>query len=166
MFYAVPTLMCVMVVATAVMVTKRYLQVRQAWSSGLTAQARCLRTYTTTSRHSDSNRISTTLHHVYEFTPLAGRPVRFEEEDGAATTLEGDFVTVYYAAEHPERATAHAPSPAKGAAAMIGVLCFLGVVLAFCVAFMVTAHDMFGLADTLDSGDGFESDDGFEPDLP
>ncbi|MGW7076482.1 hypothetical protein [Streptomyces sp. NPDC054866] len=172
MFYAVPALMCAAVIAMAVTVIKRYVRLRQAWSSGLTAEARCLRTYTTTSRHSDSSSISTTLHHVYEFTPPGGRPVRFEEENGPGTTIEGDFVTVHYTAGHPERATAHAPSPTKGVATMIGVLCFLGVVLAFCMAFMVTAHDIFDSVDMLDSGDmfgsgdDFESDDGFEPDLP
>ncbi|MEV2251318.1 DUF3592 domain-containing protein [Streptomyces sp. NPDC050147] len=142
-----PTLTCAGVIAMAVKVIKHYVQLRQAWSSGLTAEARCLRTYTTTSRHSDNDRFRTTLHHVYEFTPPAGRPVRFAEEDGPATIIEGDFVTVHYAADRPEKATAHSPSPAKGAAAMIGMLCFLGVMLAFCVAFMATAHDMFDLAD-------------------
>lgn len=166
MFYVVPALISAAVIAMAVTVIRRYTQVRQAWSSGLTAEARCLRTYTTTSRHGDSNHIRTTLHHVYEFTPPAGRPVRFEEENGPATTVEGDFVTVYYTADRPERATAHAPSPARGAAATIGVLCFLGVMLAFCIFFMVTANDMFGTADVFDSGEGFEPDDGFEPDLP
>lgn len=142
MFYAVPAFIAAVVIAMAVKVIRRALELRQAWSSGLTAEARCLRTYTTTSRHSDSGH-TTTHHHVYEFTPSTGRPVRFEEQHGPATTVEGDFVTVHYTADRPERATAHAPSPVKNAASTLGLLCFLGVVLAFCVFFMVTANDVF-----------------------
>ncbi|MEV8014970.1 hypothetical protein AB0O76_01120 [Streptomyces sp. NPDC086554] len=69
--------------------------------------------------------------------------VRFEEENGPATTVEGDFVTVHYTADRPERATAHAPSPVKSAASTIGLLCFFGVMIAFCVFFVVTANGMF-----------------------
>lgn len=144
MFYAVPAFIAAVVIAMAVKVIRRSLQMRQAWASGLTAEARCLRTYTTTSRHSDSRHITTTLHHVYEFTPSAGRPVRFEEVNGPATTIEGDFVTVHYTADRPENATAHAPNPLKNAASMMGLLCFFGVMLALCVFFMVTANDLFG----------------------
>ncbi|MFG2496764.1 DUF3592 domain-containing protein [Streptomyces sp. NPDC048441] len=143
MFVAVPVLIAAAVIAMAVKVIRRSLELRSAWSSGLTAEARCLRTYTTTSSRNDSSHTTTTLHHVYEFTPsAAGRPVRFEEENGPATTIEGDFVTVHYTAERPERATAHAPSPVKNAASTIGLLCFFGVMLAFCVFFLVTANDM------------------------
>lgn len=166
-FYAVPTLMGAGVVAMAVAVINRHLRLREAWASGLTAEARCLRTYTTTSRHGDRSRISTTLHHVYEFTPPAGRPVRFEERNGPATIIEGDFVTVYYAADRPEAATAQAPDPARSAVALTGVLCFFGLMLAFCVFFMVTANDMFdssGSSDVFDSDDGYAPDDGFDPD--
>ncbi|MCX4667023.1 DUF3592 domain-containing protein [Streptomyces sp. NBC_01381] len=144
MFYAVPTLIAAVVIAMAVKVVKRFLELRQAWSSGLTAEARCLRTYTTTSGGGHNDHVTTTLHHVYEFTPSGGRAVRFEEENGPATTVEGDFVTVHYTADRPEKATAHAPSPVKSAAGTIGLLCFFGVMLAFCVFFMVTANDMFG----------------------
>ncbi|MEF9903869.1 MULTISPECIES: DUF3592 domain-containing protein [Streptomyces] len=144
MFYAVPAFIAAVVVAMAVKVIRRFLELRQAWSSGLTAEARCLRTYTTTRRHSDSSQATTTLHHVYEFTPSAGRPVRFEEENGPATTIEGDFVTVHYSADRPHKATAHVPSPVKSAASMIALLFFFGIVLAFCVFFVLTANDLFG----------------------
>ncbi|MEU5954010.1 DUF3592 domain-containing protein [Streptomyces sp. NPDC047525] len=144
MFVAVPVFIAAVAIVMAVKVIRRALELRQAWASGLTAEARCLRTYTTTRRHSDSSHTTTTLHHVYEFTPSAGRPVRFEEENGPATTIEGDFVTVHYAADRPEKATAHAPSPVKNAASTIGQLCFLAVMLAFCVYFTVSANDLFG----------------------
>lgn len=163
-FYAVPTLMGVALIAMAVKVIGRHQQLRQAWASGLTAEARCLRTYTTTSRHGDGDRITTTLHHVYEFTPPGGGAVRFEEEDGPGTIVEGDFVTVYYAADRPEAATAQAPSPGKSAASLVAVLCFLGVGVAFCVFFMATAHDVFDAADLVfGTGDEFDTGDEFGP---
>lgn len=159
-FYAVPILMGAGVIAMAVAVINRHLRMREAWASGLTAEGRCLRTYTTTSGHGDRSHIRTTLHHVYEFTPPAGRPVRFEEQNGPATIIEGDFVTVYYAADRPEAATVQAPDPARSAASLVGVLCFFGVMLAFLVFFMVTAGDMF------DASESFDSDGGWNSDLP
>ncbi|MFH8485529.1 hypothetical protein [Streptomyces longisporoflavus] len=38
------------------------------------------------------------------------------------------------------------------------MLCFLGVMLAICVFFMATAHDMFSAADMLGWDDGFDSE--------
>ncbi|MEV7198155.1 DUF3592 domain-containing protein [Streptomyces sp. NPDC093510] len=137
MFYAVPGIIAAGVILMAAKVIQRSTQVSRAWSSGLTAEARCLRTYTTTS---GGDRISTTLHHVYEFTTREGRPVRFEEENGPATTVEGDIVTVHYAAGRPEAATAHAPRPFAMAAGTVGLLCFFGVMLAFCVFFVMTVN--------------------------
>ncbi|WP_432012115.1 hypothetical protein [Streptomyces cucumeris] len=92
MFYVVPAFIAVVVIVMAVKVIRRSLELKQAWSSGLTAEARCLRAYTTTRHHNDSGHITTTQHHVYEFTPRGGRPVRFDEANGPATTVEGDFV--------------------------------------------------------------------------
>ncbi|MGW0902628.1 DUF3592 domain-containing protein [Streptomyces sp. NPDC002853] len=159
-----PTLIGAVVIATGVAVINRHLRLREAWASGLTAQARCLRTYTTTSRHGDRGRVSTSLHHVYEFTPPAGRPVRFEETNGPGTIIEGDIVTVYYAADRPEAATVRAPDPARSTAALIGALCFFGVMLAFCVFFMVTANDMFDASESFDwdpTDSGDEIDQGW-----
>ncbi|MFC8129157.1 DUF3592 domain-containing protein [Streptomyces sp. NPDC057302] len=144
MFVAVPACIAAVAIAMAVKVIRRSLELRRAWSSGLTAEARCLRTFTTTSRHGDNGRTMTTLHHVYEFTPSAGHPVRFEETNGPATTIEGDFVTVHYASDRPEKATAQAPSGLKDTVSTVGQLCFLGLMLAFCVYFAVSANDLFG----------------------
>ncbi|MEU6823608.1 DUF3592 domain-containing protein [Streptomyces atriruber] len=140
-FYAVPGIIALGAILMAAQVVKRSARVSRAWNSGLTAEGRCLRAYETTHGHSDT--ISTTLHHVYEFTPRAGRPVRFEEENGPATTVEGDIVTVHYEAARPEAATAHAPRPYAMAAGTVGLLCFFGVIVAFCVFFMATAHSLF-----------------------
>lgn len=145
MFYALPGIIALGALFAATQVVRRSTELSRAWNSGLTAEARCLRTYTTTSGSDDS--ISTTLHHVYEFLTREGRSVRFEEENGPATTLEGDIVTVHYTAARPEAATAHAPRPFAMAAGTVGMLCFLGLIVAFCVFFMTTAHSMFAADD-------------------
>lgn len=142
LFYVAPLLIIVLVLCGAVAVIRRSRRVNSAWSSGLTAEGRCLRTYTTTSGGGDTM-VSTSLHHVYEFTTREGRAVRFEERNGPGTTLEGDIVTVYYAADHPEQATAHAPARGKLAAGAGCALVFFGVIVAFCVVFILVAHKMF-----------------------
>jgi hypothetical protein len=142
LFYVAPILIIVLVLCGAVAVIRRSRRVNSAWSSGLTAEGRCLRTYTTTSGGGDTM-VSTSLHHVYEFTTREGRTVRFEERNGPGTTLEGDIVTVYYAADHPEQATAHAPARGKLAAGAGCALVFFGVIVAFCVVFILVAHKMF-----------------------
>jgi len=142
-FYAVPSLIMAGALAMAVKVVHRALQLRNNWNSGLTAEARCLRTYTTTSSGGENSVSTTTLHHVYEFTTREGRPVRFEEANGPRTTVEGDIVTVHYAAARPERATAQPPAPGKVVAGTVGTLVFLSVIVAFCVGFMVTYTQVF-----------------------
>ncbi|WP_406169537.1 DUF3592 domain-containing protein [Streptomyces sp. NBC_00996] len=146
-FYAIPGLIMAVVLLAAAKVVRRWLELRSAWSSGLTAEARCLRSYTTTSGGGGDTSVTTTLHHVYEFMTREGRTVRFEEANGPSTVVEGDIVTVHYAAERPEKATAQAPSPVKAAAGTIGMLVFLGVIVAFCVGFMVTYHHMSAESD-------------------
>jgi hypothetical protein len=142
MFYVMPGLILAAAVFVAYRVVRRSLQVRRAWNSGLTAEGRCLRMFTTTHGGGRDSSVSTTLHHVYEFTARDGRTVRFEEEDGPATIVEGDVV-----------ATAKAPGRAKLAASTVAVLAFLGVVAVFCVGFMVTYSQGF-------DGSGFDENFG------
>ncbi|SDK66725.1 DUF3592 domain-containing protein [Streptomyces indicus] len=139
-FYAVPLGMITVLVGMAIKILSRDQQVRAAWSSGLTAEARCVRFFTTTGGSDD--RRTTTLHHVYEFVTREGRTVRFEEENGPATTVEGDIVTVHYTAEHPERATARPPRGGALTAQTTGTLVFLAVGVAFCVFFIGTFASM------------------------
>ncbi|MFF5359260.1 DUF3592 domain-containing protein [Streptomyces scabiei] len=141
-FYLIPVVMMTFIGFMAYRVLIRWLRVRRAWDSGLTAEARCLRTFTSVHRNTgEHSSVRTTVHHVYEFTARDGRAVRFEEEDGPMTTIEGDFVTVYYTDGPEVVATAHAPGErVKQAAAGLGILAFLGVAFAFCVFFMVTYH--------------------------
>ncbi|MGW3203213.1 hypothetical protein [Streptomyces sp. NPDC001135] len=147
LFYAVPTLMIAVAVFALVGLLRRSREVRRVWAGGLTAEARCLRTYTTTSGGGGDTSVRTTLHHVYEFTTREGRTVRFEEANGPGTTIAGDIVTVHYAAERPERATAHAPARGRLAAESGCLVAFLGVFIAGCVLFMATAHSVFSTAD-------------------
>ncbi|MET9043957.1 DUF3592 domain-containing protein [Streptomyces sp. NPDC004362] len=142
LFYGVPGLIMIGALAQAVAVVRRSLRLRSNWSSGLTAEARCLRTYTTTSGGGETS-VSTTLHHVYEFATREGRTVRFEETGGPRTTVEGDIVPVHYTAAHPERATAHAPGRGRVLAGAVGILVFLSLIVAFCVGFMVTYAEVF-----------------------
>ncbi|TXS40581.1 DUF3592 domain-containing protein [Streptomyces sp. uw30] len=151
-FYVVPGLIMAVALFMAYRVVRRSLQMRSAWNSGLTAQGRCLRMYTTTHGGSGDSRVHTTLHHVYEFTTHDGRPIRFEEEDGPGTTVEGDVVTVYYADGPQVVATAHRPSHGRQAAATVGILVFLGVVVLFCAGFMVTYTEM---SSGMDAMNGF-----------
>ncbi|WP_405872432.1 MULTISPECIES: DUF3592 domain-containing protein [unclassified Streptomyces] len=141
-FYLFPSLIMAGVLFAAYRVVRRWLQVRGAWNSGLTAQGRCLRMFTTTHGGGNDTSVRTTLHHVYEFTTRDGRAIRFEEEDGPATHLEGDLVTVYYKDGQNVVATAHEPRRAKQAAQMFGILAFFGVIVVFCIGFMVTYHTM------------------------
>ncbi|MFJ3665980.1 hypothetical protein ACIPSE_05965 [Streptomyces sp. NPDC090106] len=146
-FYLVPGLMLAVILFGAYRVLRRSLRLRRAWNSGLTAEGRCLRVYTTVHGGSGDTRVRTALHHVYEFTARDGRSVRFEEEDGPGTVVEGDFVTVHYAEGADVVATAKAPARAGLAASTIGLLVFLGVAAAFCVAFMVQYTIVFETSD-------------------
>ncbi|WP_149824741.1 DUF3592 domain-containing protein [Streptomyces tailanensis] len=143
LFYLIPTVMIAFIAFWAYRVLRRWLQIRRAWNSGLTAEGRCLKAFTTVSKSmGEHSSVHTAIHHVYEFKTHDGRPVRFEEEDGPMTTIEGDFVTVYYADGPNVVATAHEPGRLKQAAAGFGILAFLGVAFAFCVGFMVTYQQM------------------------
>ncbi|MER7175806.1 DUF3592 domain-containing protein [Streptomyces mesophilus] len=133
-FYAVPLLMIAFLVGVAVNAVNRDRQMRAAWSSGLTAEARCLRFYTTTSGSGD--RTTTTLHHVFEYVTRDGRTVRFEERNGPSTIVEGDIVPVHYTAERPDRATVRAPRGGALAAQTTGTLVFVGVMVVFLVVFI------------------------------
>ncbi|MEU6493317.1 DUF3592 domain-containing protein [Streptomyces sp. NPDC046984] len=146
LFYAVPGLIMTGALVQAVAVVRRSQRLRSNWNSGLTAEARCLRTYTTIGGGGETS-VSTTLHHVYEFATREGRTVRFEEAGGPRTTVEGDIVPVHYTAAHPERATAYTPSRGRALAGAVGVLVFLSVIVAFCVGFMVTYAEAFAADD-------------------
>jgi hypothetical protein len=146
-FYAVPTFMIAGVLFVAYKVLGRTLQVRAAWDSGVIAEGRCLRTYTRTSGGGGDTSVSSTLHHVYEFTTRDGRVFRFDESGGPGTTIEGDIVPVFYAPEHPEGATAHRPGRGRLAAGTGFLLAFFAVAIAGCVTFMVSVHTVLAETD-------------------
>ncbi|RPF33771.1 DUF3592 domain-containing protein [Streptomyces sp. TLI_185] len=158
-FYLVPSLMIAIALTALIGLMRRARRIHSAWNSGLTAEARCLNTYTTTSGGGGDTSVSTTLHHVYEFTTREGRAVRFEESNGPRTIVTGDIVTVRYVAEHPEQATARPPQPGRLLAEQGCMLAFFGVFIAFCVFFMLAFNLM---SDGFDSPFGFGDGDGVD----
>nr|WP_202515090.1 DUF3592 domain-containing protein [Streptomyces sp. SID161] len=148
-FYVVPGLVLAALAFAAYRLVRRARRIGRTWSHGLTAEARCLRTYTTTSGGGGDTSVHTSLHHVYEFRARDGRTVRFEEEGGPATVLEGDITTVRYLPECPERATARPPAPGRLVGEAGCGLLFLGVAGAVCVGFIILAHGIFAESDGL-----------------
>ncbi|MET9681159.1 hypothetical protein [Streptomyces coeruleorubidus] len=152
-FYVVPGLIMAVAVFMAYRVVRRWLQIRGAWNSGLTAEGRCLRVYATVGGGHGDTSVRTALRHVYEFITRDGRVIRFEEEGGPGTIVEGDYVTVHYTDGRQVVATAQPPSRVKHAVATFGILAFLGVVVLFCAGFVVTYIQVFGpYSDFLFSG--------------
>ncbi|WP_255949894.1 DUF3592 domain-containing protein [Streptomyces odontomachi] len=126
----IPVLMVLGALYAAVAAVRRQVRLQRAWASGLTAEGVCLRTWTTVTS-SDKGGSTTTHHHVYEFLPRgAMKPVRFEEEDGPATVVEGDHVTVYYPADRPDQATA-VQRGIRHLLGTVGTLVFLLVFIVF-----------------------------------
>ncbi|MEU3615970.1 DUF3592 domain-containing protein [Streptomyces sp. NPDC006872] len=147
LFYIVPLIMIAGAVFMLYRTLGRARQVSAAWNSGITAEGRCLRAYTSTSGGGGDTSVHTTLHHVYEFTTRDGRPFRFDEGGGPGTTVEGDIVTVYYTPDRPESATALTPGRGRLLAGTGCLVAFFAVFIAFCVFFMVTAHWIFAETD-------------------
>ncbi|MFG3017145.1 DUF3592 domain-containing protein [Streptomyces sp. NPDC048254] len=145
-FYIIPGIFVVGGVYGVIRTVKRSRQISRTWRHGRTAEARCLRSYTTTSGGGDTS-VTTTLHHVYEFTTAEGRTVRIDESNGRSTVVEGDFVTVYYLPENPEGATARPPAPGKLAAGTGCTVAFFAVFIGFALTFMGVVHSFFSVAD-------------------
>ncbi|MFJ2814400.1 DUF3592 domain-containing protein [Streptomyces sp. NPDC091279] len=141
-FYVIPCLIATLALVMCFRLLSRSLRVHGAWNSGLTAEGRVLRTFTTVRGGGEDHSVRTSLHHVYEFTTRDGRQIRFEERNGPSTRLDGDTATVYYKDGADVFATALPPAPGKLLASVLGVLVFLGVMIAFCVGFMVTFSEM------------------------
>ncbi|WEO97220.1 DUF3592 domain-containing protein [Streptomyces sp. FXJ1.172] len=140
--YAVPTLVIAGFGGAAYGLVRRARRINRTWTHGLTAEARCLRMYTTTGGGRGNTSVRTTVHHVYEFTTREGRAVRFEEKDGPTTVLDGDIVTVRYLPEAPRLATALAPSRTRLVVGTGFGLAFLGAGIAFCAVFITVVHMM------------------------
>ncbi|WP_327315302.1 DUF3592 domain-containing protein [Streptomyces sp. NBC_01235] len=149
LFYIVPMIMIAGALFFLYKALGRTRQVSAAWNSGITAEGRCLRAYTRTSGGGGDTSVSTTLHHVYEFSTRDGRAFRFDEGGGPATIIEGDIVTVYYTPDRPEGATALTPRRGRLAAGTGCLVAFFALFITFCVGFMVVAHAIFSEADGL-----------------
>ncbi|MER5791723.1 DUF3592 domain-containing protein [Streptomyces sp. NPDC001980] len=147
-FYILPGIFVVIGVLGLVKTLRRSSEISRTWRHGRTAEARCLRSYTRTSGGGGDTSVTTTLHHVYEFTTAEGRVVRFDEASGRSTVIEGDFVTVYYLPENPEGATSQPPAQGKLAVGTGCSVAFFGVFIGFALAFMGVAHFFFSAADS------------------
>jgi hypothetical protein len=145
-FYVLPGIFVVLGVLGMVRTLRRSRQISRTWRHGRTAEARCLRTYTTASGGGET-RVRTTLHRVLEFTTAEGRSVRIDDTAGPSTVIEGDFVTVYYLPESPEKATAQPPARGRLAASTGCAVVFFAVFIGFALAFMVGAHVAFSEGD-------------------
>ncbi|WP_018544911.1 hypothetical protein [Streptomyces sp. LaPpAH-108] len=102
-------LILVVMAVTAVGLVRRARQRRAAWASGLTAQARVVRAWTT-ARVVD-NVPQRVQWHEYDFTTGDGRAVRFKESGGPRDRAKDDMVVIHYAAHEPDKATAGTPRP-------------------------------------------------------
>ncbi|MDF3297688.1 hypothetical protein [Streptomyces tropicalis] len=143
-FYALPSVIAAAALYAAYRAVRRWARLRRVWADGLTAEGRCLRVYTTARGGGHHSSVSTVLRHVYEFTSRDGVRVRFEEEGGPGTVLEGDTVTVHYAEGREDVvATAQRPRLVHSALLTLFTLAVLGTVVAFCVAFMATYSVVF-----------------------
>ncbi|MFE5032928.1 DUF3592 domain-containing protein [Streptomyces sp. NPDC056683] len=146
-FYILPGIFVVVGVLGLYKTLKRSSQISRTWRHGRTAEARCLRSYARTSGGAGDMPVTTTLHHVYEFTTAEGRVVRFDEASGRSTVVEGDFVTVYYLPERPEGATSRPPAQGRLAVGTGCSVAFFVVFIGFALAFIVGAHFAFSAAD-------------------
>ncbi|MGW0879493.1 DUF3592 domain-containing protein [Streptomyces sp. NPDC002671] len=149
LLYIVPVVMIGFLAFAAYALIRRARRISRTWTHGLTAEGRCLRSYTTTSGGGGDSSVHTTLHHVYEFTTREGRTVRFDEENGPSTVVDGDHVIVRYLPECPELATALPPSRARLAFGTGCGLIVIGLATTVCVVFIVVAHMMVTEADGL-----------------
>ncbi|MEU9924480.1 DUF3592 domain-containing protein [Streptomyces griseoluteus] len=140
--YFVPGVIVAGCVFGAVQVIRRALRTSRMWAHGLTAEARCLNTYTKTGGGNDTA-VHSTLHHVYEYTTRDGQKFRFDEAGGDSTVVAGDHVGVRYLAERPQWATALQPARGRLIFGTGVLVAFLGVLAVGCVLFAVSAHSAF-----------------------
>ena len=123
-------------IALGVNLVRRAITQQRALTYGVPAEARCLDTYVT--RDSEG---SSTRHVILGFTTREGQAVRFEPTGAPRLLVAGDFVTVRYLPENPERA---AVVGSGGAGAMVGLVIGLVVCTIFTVAGLAFAAGGFG----------------------
>ncbi|MFC1442588.1 DUF3592 domain-containing protein [Streptacidiphilus sp. N1-10] len=123
-------------IALGVSLVRRAVTQQRALTYGIPAEARCLDTYLT--RDSEG---SSTRHVILGFTTREGQAVRFEPMGAPRMMVAGDFVTVRYLPENPEKA---AVVGSGGAGAMVGLVIGLVVSTIFTVAGLAFAAGGFG----------------------
>jgi hypothetical protein len=140
----VPLLMMVKIVG-------RLRWIRRALAGGSRAEGRCVAAFTRTSGTTDGAP-RTRRHFVFEFTTVEGRQVRFEDGSMPATTIEGDYVTVAYVPERPEKATVVRDGARAPYAEAAFTLVMLGVFFAMAVGIGLAGFGMFSDAGEFATG--------------
>jgi hypothetical protein len=146
-FIAVAFLIALAPLVMMVRVVARVRWISRALNGGVRAEGRCVRAYTTMRTTTDGPARSR-QHFVFEFTTAEGRQVRFEEDEAPSTTIEGDYVTVAYVPERPEKATVVRDGGRTPYAKAALTLVMLAVFLVVAVGIGVSGFAMFS-----DSGD-------------
>ncbi len=119
---------------------RRSRQRRAAWESGVTAQARVVRVWTTT--RTVNNVPQRVQWHEYDYTTGDGLAVRFKESGGPRDRAVGDEVLVHYAPEEPQNATASEPQPGKDMAGTVFGLIMLGASVGVLLYLWATMPDL------------------------
>ncbi|MFF4383193.1 DUF3592 domain-containing protein [Kitasatospora sp. NPDC001547] len=111
-------------------------------AEGLSAEARCLETYTTQERDPSSRRTRTERHVILGFRTRDGAEVRLEDTSGAPRVV-GDRVTVRYLPDRPHRAVVVDRARA-GIAARIAGDVLIGLLVVACgTVFAISGYNTF-----------------------
>ncbi|MFI8504906.1 DUF3592 domain-containing protein [Streptomyces sp. NPDC085524] len=131
----IPGLLISFCMLAAVWTVVRMRRLRDAWSSGITTEGRCVGAYVVT-RGGHGRGTSRTHYHHFEFRTPDGAAIRFKEPGGSPRLLPGHTVTVRYPHGRPDRATALPPSHGRARVETVVVLGLLSLIAAACAVFM------------------------------
>ncbi|MCZ7415716.1 MULTISPECIES: DUF3592 domain-containing protein [unclassified Streptomyces] len=135
-------LLCLVVLGASAwcghLVVRRSRRHRAAWTSGVTAPARVVRTRVRNAQ-GPQGASGQVRYHDYAFVTADGITVCFTEGGGPARDV-GDRLTVYYPPARPDWATATPPAPRREAAVVLVVLALLLAVNAAMGVALVLHH--------------------------
>ncbi|MFJ6384372.1 DUF3592 domain-containing protein [Kitasatospora sp. NPDC092039] len=111
-------------------------------AEGLSAEARCLETYTTQERDPSSRRTRTERHVILGFRTRDGAEVRLEDTSGARRVV-GDHATVRYLPDRPHRAVVVDRGRAGIATRIAGDVLIGLIVVAWGTVFAISGYNTF-----------------------
>ncbi|MCT9010340.1 DUF3592 domain-containing protein [Streptomyces rhizosphaerihabitans] len=126
-FVAIVSAIVLVPVAMAVSVVKRVRWRTRAQRHGLRTEGRCIR-IDTVRRTGGGHAPSLRRYFLFEFTTQDGRQVRFEDV-APNSTMPGDFFTVSYLPERPDKATVALPGDRRAQRELGCILVFLAFFL-------------------------------------